>query len=73
MISGSAPLERALDRARDLLAHDDAHAAADEAVFHRGHHDLDAVEPARGDDHRVLRPVAAFARPKAIADTPWCP
>ena len=49
-----APLERQLDAAHDLLADHDAHRAADEAVFHRRHHRLDAVDAADADDHRVL-------------------
>ena len=59
MITGMPPLDRALDRARDLLADDDAHAAADEAVLHRAH---DGPRPSMSpvaDDEASFRPVAA--------------
>ena len=47
MIDRQPPRDGALDRARDLLADDHAHAAADEAVLHRGDDRLDAVDRAR--------------------------
>ena len=55
MTTGSARVDRALDAARDLLADHHAHAAADEAVFHR----RDDRRRCRrcvpdADDHRVL-------------------
>ncbi len=61
-ISGRRSVECALDGARDLLAHDHAHAAADEAVFHRRHDGADALDPAGGDDHGVLEAGRGLAR-----------
>ena len=55
MITGWPTIVRHLDGARNLLARDHAHAAADEGVFHRRDHDLDAVELPGRDDHRVLQ------------------
>ena len=54
-MSGLRVRERPLGGARDLLADDDAHAAADEAVLHRGDHDRQAVERAGADDDGVLQ------------------
>ena len=40
MITGLPVLDRRLDGPGDLLADHHAHAAADERVLHRGHHDV---------------------------------
>jgi hypothetical protein len=49
-------IERPLDRPGDLFPDHDAHAAADEAVLHRGDDSLDAVDaPGCGDD-RLVQP-----------------
>ena len=53
-MTGSRAVERPLDGARDLLADDHAHAAADEAVLHRRDDALDAADAAGRGDDRVL-------------------
>jgi hypothetical protein len=45
--------EGALRRPRDLLAHHDAHGAADEGVLHGRDHGGEASEGPRRADHRV--------------------
>ncbi len=54
MISGDRVSSAQLGRARDLFAHDHAHAAADERVLHRGHDHRHVVERAAPDEHRVV-------------------
>jgi hypothetical protein len=51
---GLTAVEGHFDGSRQLLAGHHAHAAADEAVFHRGNHHIQAVEPARRHDDRVV-------------------
>ena len=58
-------LDRALDRARDLLADDHPHAAADEAVLHRRDDAVDAVDRSGRDDDGVLEPGGFDARLEA--------
>ena len=71
-MTGSRAGDRALDRARDLLADDHAHAAADEAVLHRRDDALDAVDAAGGGDDGVLQPGRLRCSRRAAADTAWC-
>ena len=49
-----APGDGTLDRPGDLLSDDDAHAAADERVFHGRDDGLDAVDAALSGDHRIV-------------------
>ena len=63
--TGARIVDRALDAARDLLADDHAHAAADEPVLHRGDDGRDAVDRAGRDDDRIFQPggsMPAFSR-----------
>ena len=56
----------------ELLAHHDAHAAADEAVFHRRDHAGDAVDGAGADEQRVFMPGGLAAGDEAGARRAWC-
>ena len=56
----------------DLLAHDHAHAAADERVLHRGDHGLDAVDAADAEDDRVVEAGGACCSPRADRGRAWC-
>ena len=67
-----APLERHLDGPGDLLADHHAHAAADERVLHRRDDDVEAVEPAGGDDDRVLEAGGCDGRAAAGRGRAWC-
>ena len=73
MITGPARRERALDAARDLLADDHAHAAADEAVLH-GRDDRVGMPSMRpdADDDRVLQAGGLDAGLQARRGTAWC-
>ena len=61
------PLQRHFQRARDLLARDDAQAAPDERVLHRRDDDVESVEPSGRHDHRVLEPGGLTRLAQSIA------
>jgi hypothetical protein len=61
---GTTPFDRALDGPRDLLAHHNAHAAADEGVLHRQQHAFLPVDGTRCRDDGVLEPGGVCAGPQ---------